>query len=354
MQEIEIAGHKIGPGHPCFIIAEVGVNHNGSVEMAKRLIDAAAVAGVDAVKFQTFKAERLASPGAPKAEYQSQRTKATESQLEMLRRLELPPDAFRELQSYCQRQGLLFLSTPFDEGSVDLLNELNVPAFKIGSGEITNPPLLEYIALKKKPVILSTGMSSLSEVDQAIKVIHGAGQKNQLILLHCVSCYPANPADVNLKAIQTMAEIFQVPVGYSDHTLGVEIAVAAVALGACVIEKHFTLDRDLPGPDHQASLEPRELKEMVRTIRNVEKALGHGAKRPTDSELSMRHLARRSLVAIRAIPEGVKITRDMIAFTRPGSGIAPSGLSSILGRFPSRPIEAGEILVWELFQPEGS
>jgi N,N'-diacetyllegionaminate synthase len=262
MNEVEIAGSAIGFGHPCFVIAEAGVNHNGDLDTALQLVDAAAAAGADAVKFQTFKADRMISVAAPKAEYQMQTTDASESQLDMVRTLELSPQAHRDLSAYSRERGLLFMSTPFDEESVDLLEELEVPVFKIGSGEITNLPFLEYIARKQRPIILSTGMSYLGEVDEAVKELRNAGCR-QLLLLHCVSNYPAAPADANLRAMETMRMAFQVPVGYSDHTPGIEVSLAAVALGACAIEKHFTVDKNLPGPDHRASLEPSELAALI-------------------------------------------------------------------------------------------
>lgn len=331
MKEIEFANHAIGPTHPCFVIAEAGVNHNGDIHLAKQLVNVAADAGADAVKFQTFKAERVVSVNAPKAEYQLETTDTAESQLDMIRRLELSPDAHRELQAYCQERGILFMSTPFDKESVDLLDELGVPVFKIGSGEITNWPLLEYIAQKGKPIILSTGMSYLSEVDEAVRVIYETGNE-ELVLLHCVSNYPADPSDANLRAMQTMATAFQVPVGYSDHTPGIEVPLAAVALGACVIEKHFTLDKELPGPDHKASLEPEELVNMVRGIRIVELSLGHGRKVPADSESNTVAVARRSLVAAQDILAGTKLTEELIAIKRPGIGFPPAMHSYLIGR----------------------
>ena len=343
--EVEIRGRKIGPGHPCFIIAEAGVNHNGDIQMARRLVDVAVDAGADAIKFQTFKAERVVSATAPKAEYQMQTTNASESQLEMLRALELPHEAHAQLQAYCQERGVLFMSTPFDKGSVDLLDGLEVPVFKVPSGEVTSWPFLEYIAGKGKPMILSTGMSYLSEVDQAIRVIRNAGC-NQLVVLHCVSNYPTDPADTNLRAMQTMATAFGVPVGYSDHTQGIEVPLAAVAMGASVIEKHFTLDRSLPGPDHLASLEPDELVAMIRGIRNVDAALGHGRKEPAPSETNTAEVARRSLAAEVDLPKGAVIQADMITLLRPGTGIPPTMLDNVVGRRLRRILKAGELIDW--------
>ncbi len=333
------------PQQPTFIIAEAGVNHNGDIENAKKLIDIAATAGADSVKFQTFKAERLVSATAPKAEYQMQTTDPSESQQEMIRRLELSLEAHQELNSYCQKQGILFMSTPFDKQSADLLDELGMPAFKIGSGEVTNLPLLEYIANKGKPLILSTGMSHFGEVDEAVRAIKNVGC-SQLILLHCVSNYPANPTDANLKAMETMATAFKLPVGYSDHTPGIEVALAAVALGACVIEKHFTLDKNLPGPDHKASLDPHELEALVKGIRIVEQALGNGLKQPKPSENNTRAVARRSLAAACDIQPGTVITSDVLTALRPASGISPVMIKHLLGRKAKNMMSSGQLLTW--------
>jgi N,N'-diacetyllegionaminate synthase len=346
---IKVAERLVGPGHPCFVIAEAGVNHNGDLDIALRLIDTAADAGADAVKFQTFKAEHVISAAAPKAEYQVQTTDPTESQLDMVRRLELSHDAHRKLSIYCQTRGILFMSTPFDEDSVDLLDELGVPVFKVGSGEITNWPFLEYIARKGKPIILSTGMSYLGEVDEAVRVIRDAGC-NQLLLLHCVSSYPADPADANLRAMQTMSAAFQMPVGYSDHTLGIDVALAAVALGACVIEKHFTLNKNLPGPDHQASLEPHELTALVEGIRTVETALGHGHKRPAASEANTATVARRSLIAARDIASGTVLTEELIGIKRPGTGLPPAMYPYLIGRTVRTTIQADTLLTLEMLE----
>jgi N-acetylneuraminate synthase len=351
MQQVRIGNKSIGPGQPVFVIAEAGVNHNGDLKMARALIDVAVEAGADAVKFQTFRAERLVTPDAPKAEYQLQTSGDSESQFEMLRRLELSADAHRELQSYCHERGIIFLSTPFDEEAVDLLDELGVPAFKISSGDLTNSPLLEHVAGRGKPVILSTGMSELSELIEAVSVLNLAGCENP-VLLHCVSNYPAAPDEVNLRAMQTMRSAFDVPVGFSDHTEGIDVALAAVATGACVIEKHFTLDRTLEGPDHRASLEPAELRELVRSIRRVEKALGSGRKVPTASEMETARVARRSLVAARDIPAGATLERDMVVMRRPGTGLSPAALDTILGQQTTREIAAGTLLEQDMFFPQ--
>ena len=346
---VDIAGREVGPGFPCFIIAEAGVNHNGSLEMARQLIDVAAQAGADAVKFQTFKAEKVISPQAPKAAYQLQTTDAGESQLDMVKRLELPFDAFRDLYDYCQAKDILFMSTPFDEESADFLADLGVDVFKIPSGEITNLPFLAHIARKGKPMIVSTGMSYLGEVEAAVRTIEEAGN-HDFVLLHCVSNYPADPVDVNLRAMRTLATAFGVPVGYSDHTLGIGVAIAAVALDACVIEKHFTLDRGLPGPDHRASLELGELTVLVQGIRTVEAALGHGRKEPAASEANTTAVARKSLVAARDIPAGAVLTKEMIAIKRPGTGLLPAMRSYLVGRTVRQTISAGTLLSLEMLE----
>ena len=347
MKTIDIGGRKIGPGQPCFVLAEAGVNHNGDLGLARQLVDVAAQAGADAVKFQTFKADRVVSAATPKAQYQLQTTSPAESQLDMLQRLELSPEASKEICRYCRTRNVLFMSTPFDEESVDLLDELGVPAFKIASGEITNLLFLEYVARKGKPVILSTGMSYLSEVDEAVRAIRSVGC-DQVALLHCISAYPTDPEDVNLRALQTLTAAFQVPTGFSDHTLGIEIPLAAVAMGACVIEKHFTLDQSLPGPDHRMSLPPAEFAGMVRAIRKVEVALGDGQKRPASSEADVRRTARRSLVAACDIPAGARIEKRMVTAKRPGTGLAPHLLEQVVGRIAKRRIVSQESLDWEI------
>jgi N,N'-diacetyllegionaminate synthase len=342
-----IGERMVGPGAPCLVIAEAGVNHNGSLDMALRLVDAAAEAGADVVKFQTFKSEQVVSPVAPKANYQLETTGSSESQLEMVKKLELPPAAFADIQQHCHRRGIVFLSSPFDRDSVDLLQSLGVVAFKIGSGELTNLPFLSYVAAKGKPLILSTGMSNLDEVAIAVDAVKAAGNRD-LVVLHCVSNYPAAPSSVNLRAMKTLEEKFAVPVGYSDHTEGIVIPLAAVSLGASVIEKHFTLDRSLPGPDHRASLEPRELAEMVRGIRAVEAALGDGVKKPMDEELSTAAVARRSLVAACDLHAGTVLTENMIAIRRPGTGLSPAFLPQLIGRRLQHDLTAGNLFTLEM------
>jgi N-acetylneuraminate synthase len=346
-----IDGYSIGIGCPCFVIAEAGVNHNGELEKALALVNAAKEARADAVKFQTFCAERLVCKNAPKARYQVETTGANESQCEMLKRLELSPDDHRRLLDHCREIGILFLSSPFDEQDADFLESLGVPAYKIPSGELTNLPYLAHIARKGKPMIVSTGMATLGEVETAIETIRAAGNPD-LALLHCVSNYPAAPQDVNLRAMLTLQQAFGAPVGYSDHVRSNEISIAAVALGACIIEKHFTLDRDLPGPDHRASLEPHELVTLVKAIRNVEKALGTGCKRPTNSEAETASVARKSLTAACDIPAGSLITEEMLTVKRPGTGLPPSMRPYIMGRRVRTDLPGGGVLRGSLIKLE--
>ena len=349
MKPFEINQHKIGPGRPTFFIAEAGVNHNGQLLLAEQLVDIAVDAGADAVKFQTFRATQLASSLANKADYQKQTTSPVESQLEMLRRLELSEDVFRDVQNHCQSRGIIFLSTAFDERSVDFLADLHVPAFKIPSGEITNSPLLEHVAAKGKPVILSTGMATLAEVDQAMRCLNQSGA-SQIALLQCVSEYPADVSAMNLRAMASLSDCFDVPVGLSDHSLGTEVSIAAVALGASIIEKHFTSDKSLLGPDHSASLEPTELKMLVTAIRNVELALGDGVKQPTPEELRNAAVVRRSLVAAVNLAAGSSLERSMVAFKRPGTGISVQILPYLLGRKLRCSVEAGAMLELGMFE----
>lgn len=333
-----------------FIIAEAGVNHNGDIDTALRLVDMAKKAGADAIKFQTFKSERLVAFSTPKAKYQKANTGSNESQLEMLKRLELTNDNFKRLFSYCRKKGIIFISTAFDENGADMLGRLGMNIFKIPSGEITNKPLIQHIAAKNKPIILSTGMSYLNEVEKAVRWIYDiwnkSGFNQQLTLLHCVSNYPAHAEDVNLYAMNTLKTAFGLSVGYSDHTLGMEMPIAAVAMGAKVIEKHFTLDRNMKGPDHKASLEPDELKAMVKAIRNVERAMGNGIKRPAESEEETRIIARRSLVAKRDIKKGDVIRSGDIIIKRPGSGILPEFKGTIKGMKAGKNIKADSVIKW--------
>ena len=336
---VEIGGRGIGDGAPPFLIAEVGVNHNGSPETALRLVDAAAVAGADAVKFQTFSAEALATARAPLAEYQ-RRGSASGSQLEMLRALELPREALRAARDRAVELAITFLSTPFDLPSVQLLADLGVPAYKVGSGDLTNLILLRAVAARRRPLIVSTGMATLAEVEAAVAAVRAAGDP-PLILLHCTSAYPAAAADANLRAMATLRERFGVPVGYSDHTLGVATAIAAVALGAAVVEKHLTLDRSLSGPDHAASLEPAEFAEMAAGLRDAHAALGDGRKEPRSGEADTTLASRRSLVAARAVKAGAPIAAGDIDARRPAGGISPMRLDEVVGRRAARDLVPG-------------
>ncbi len=326
-----------------FIIGEAGVNHNGSLELAKRMIDAAKDAGVDAVKFQTFVSENLVSCFAEKAEYQKAATGAAENQLEMIKKLELSYDDFRALKSYAEKLDIIFLSTPFDIDSIDFLAELGMDIFKIPSGEITNLPYLIRIGNLKRKVILSTGMSSISDINEAVTILQNAGT-GDITLLHCNTAYPTPYEDVNLHAMNTLHETFHLPVGYSDHTNGIEVSIAAAALGAVVIEKHFTLDRTMEGPDHKASLEPDELKQMVQAIRHIEQALGSSEKQPTGSELVNRDIARKSIVAKCGIKAGTVFTEDNITVKRPGNGISPMKWFEVLGQKAPRDFIQDELI----------
>ena len=315
-----------------FIIAEAGVNHNGSVDLAKRLIDVAYNSGADAVKFQTFKAENLVSKNAQKADYQKQTTDASESQFDMIKKLELDADIHKELITYCQEKNIMFLSTPFDSESIDLLSDLGLQIFKIPSGEITNLPYLRHIGSLDKQVVLSTGMSNLNEVGDALTVLINSGtSKENITVLHANTMYPTPMEDVNLNAMLTMQREFSVAVGYSDHTLGIEVDIAAVAMGASIIEKHFTLDKTMDGPDHRASLEPEELKAMVSSIRNIEKALGSSEKKPSSSESINISIARKSIVASRSISKGEVFSENNIAIKRPGNGLSPMKWYDVIG-----------------------
>jgi len=327
------------------IIAEAGVNHNGELPLACQLIDVAAAAGVDWVKFQTFSADQLVTKNAKKADYQNQVTDYSESQHAMIRKLELTRGMHLDLIKHCKSQGIQFFSTGFDQKSIDLLVELGLDCFKIPSGEITNLPYLRHVGQYGKSVILSTGMATMDEIEAALDAIEEAGTPRSLItVLHCNTEYPTPISDVNLRAMLTIRDTFGVQVGYSDHTLGIEIPIAAVALGATVIEKHFTLDRDLPGPDHKASLEPDELKAMVSSIRNIEKAMGDGIKSPSVSEAKNKPSARKSLVAACSIRKGEDFSEFNLAVKRPGTGLSPMLWDQVLGRKSPRDFEADELV----------
>jgi len=328
-----------------FIIAEAGVNHNGDITLAKKLIDAASEAGADAVKFQTFKAENLVSKNASKAEYQKNTTDANESQFEMIKKLELDLQTHRELIAYSKEKNILFLSTPFDLESVDMLHNLGLEIFKIPSGELTNLPYLRKIGALNKQVILSTGMANMDEIADAISLLHSSGTKKESItVLHANTEYPTPMEDVNLKAMLSIRDTFNVACGYSDHTLGIEVDIAAVALGASCIEKHFTLDKTMQGPDHKASLEPHELIAMVKAIRNIEKALGDGVKKPSKSETANIKIARKSIVAKTDIKKGAIFSEENITVKRPGNGISPMKWDEIMGSTASKDYEEDELI----------
>ncbi|MFH1742922.1 MAG: N-acetylneuraminate synthase [bacterium] len=324
-----IADREIGHGRPVFIVAEGGVNHNGRVELALELVDAAARAGADAIKFQTFRAEELASTDLPQAEYQKR--SGVKSQREMLKELELPTEAYPLLAEACREKGIIFFSTPFDGDSLDLLIGLDVPAIKVPSGEVTNHPFLKQIALSNKPVLLSTGMADLEEVWSAVAVIRRNGDP-PLAILHCTTSYPASSESINLRAMQTLEAKFHVPVGLSDHSEGIDIPLAAVAQGAVIIEKHFTLSRDLPGPDHRCSLEPDDMARMVAGIRKIELALGTGEKKPHSSEEEVKRLVRRHLAFKRDLRAGNVVGMDDLVATRCGGEVYPSQIESVVGR----------------------
>lgn len=371
---LQIGTRSIGVGHPCFIIAEAGVNHNGDIDLAKKLIDAAKEAGADAIKFQTFHAENLVTPDAKQAPYQLANLGKEESQYAMLKRLELSPSQFRELAAYASDSGIIFLSTPFSEEDADVIEEL-VPAYKIPSGEITNIPYLLHMAQKRKPIILSTGMSSLEEVQAAVDAIYSTGNRN-IVVLHSTSNYPPSDESINLNAMLTLGKVLDVPVGYSDNGHGTRdemmagtiksmtggttqasaailpllAPIIAVALGACVIEKHFTLDKTMSGPDHKASLSPSELMAMVQAIRKTQTLLGSGEKKCTAEELANQAVVRKSLVARVAIHVGTTITQKMLTAKRPGTGISPASFLSIIGRKTKREIMENELISWEMVE----
>lgn len=326
-----------------FIIAEAGVNHNGSFELAKKLVDKAVWAGADCIKFQTFNSKNLVSKNAQKAEYQKKTTDSSESQLDMLKKLELSKEEFVELRDYCNQKEIMFLSTPFDLESIDFLASIGVRTWKIPSGEITNYPFLRAIGKRKESVIMSTGMCTLDEVRDTIKVLKDFGTTD-ITLLHCTTEYPAPYDSVNLNAMLTLQNEFAFKVGYSDHTNGIEIPVAAVAMGATVIEKHFTLDKNMEGPDHKASLEPDELKQMVQSIRNVEAALGDETKQPSDVEKKNIAIARKSIVAACDIKKGEMFTEENLTAKRPGNGISPMNWAEVLGKIAKRDFSEDELI----------
>lgn len=328
-----------------FIIAEAGVNHNGSIELAKKLIDVASEAGADAVKFQTFKAENLVSKNAQKAEYQKETTDKNESQFDMIKKLELDVNTHQELIAYCKEKNIMFLSTPFDHDSIELLNDLGLEIFKIPSGEITNLPYLKHIGKLGKKVVLSTGMADIGEIEDALDVLMESDtKKDNIIVLHANTQYPTPMEDVNLKAMVTIGNTFDIAFGYSDHTLGIEVDIAAVAMGASCIEKHFTLDKTMEGPDHKASLEPDELRAMVSAIRNIELALGSSIKKPSKSETPNKSIARKSIVAKTAIKKGEILSKENLAIKRPGNGINPMRWDEIVGTVAQKDYSEDELI----------
>lgn len=339
------------PDRRPFVIAEAGVNHNGQLQTAKQLIDAASEAGADAVKFQAFNTEQLVSPQTSKARYQKEHADASQSQYEMLKTLELSRSAHNELQEYCDQKNIRFLSTPYDPQSADFLDEIGVPFFKIGSSDTNNYPFLKYIAGKQKPIILSTGMSTLSEVGSAVEAITEQGQNENLVLLHCTSNYPANPRNVHLRAMKTLKAAFQHPVGYSDHTTGTSIPAAATALGACVIEKHFTLDKTMDGPDHAASLEPDQLQQMIKNVRTVRTALGSPEKKPVSSERKHRETVRKSIITTQNLGKGTCISEQNVTIKRPGTGIDPGNLDLVCGIPVQEDLSKNTPLQWHHLKP---
>ena len=326
-----------------YIIAEAGVNHNGDINLAKKLIDEAKKSGADAVKFQTFKAEKLVTKTAMKADYQNKNDKSSQSQYEMLKKLELSYDNFRELLQYCEVVGIDFLSSAFDLESIDFLDNLGMNLFKVPSGEITNLPYLKKIAQTGKQVIISTGMSTYGDIEAALEVLY-ENNAEDVIVLHCNTEYPTPMGDVNLTAMKSIETAFNVKVGYSDHTIGIEIPVAAVALGACVIEKHFTLDKTMDGPDHKASLNPAELTDMVTAIRNVEMALGHGVKKLSNSEKNNLDIVRKSIVANEDIVEGDVFTEDNLTVKRPGTGLSPMEWENVIGKTATKSFAEDDVI----------
>ena len=339
---IKIGNKFIGPNQPVFIIAEAGVNHNGNFKIAKKLINEAARAGVDAIKFQTFNPDTLVTKIASKAQYQSKKA-PKENQYEMLWGLILPREWHKKLKNYAEKRGLIFLSTPFSVDDANFLIKIGMPAIKVSSSDTNNIPYLQHISKKMVPIILSTGMSDIEEIKESVKTMQRSGAKN-IIVLHCTTNYPTPFEEANLKAIQTLQQDLGLISGFSDHTLGIEAPIAAVAFGAKVIEKHFTLDKKMVGPDHQASLEPTELKEMVRSIRNIERSIGSGIKKPFQSELAIASSARKSVVAARFIPAGKKIVADDLALKRPGTGLRPKYYFEIIGALAKNNIKTDDLI----------
>lgn len=333
---ILINKRRVGYGLPVFIIAEAGVNHNGSLKNALKLVDVASRVGADAIKFQTFKAEEVTTAESEMVEYQKKNVGGKKNQLDMLKKLELKDKFYEPIIKHCKKRNIIFLSTPHGGyKSVDFLKALNMPAFKFGSGDLTNLPVLEYVAKLKRPIILGTGMATMKEIKEAIQQIQKTGN-NKIIVLHCTTDYPTELRDVNLRAMQSMMKEFGILIGYSDHTLGIQTSIMATTLGACIIEKHFTLDRNMPGPDHKASLEPEELAEMIRGVRDVDVIMGSKIKKPTKNEQKHKASARKSVVTSMSIKRGVKITKNKLAIKRPGTGIEPKLINKVIGKKAKR------------------
>lgn len=357
--QMKIGDHTVGQGHRPLVIAEAGVNHNGDIALAHKLVDAAANAGADAVKFQAFRAEFLVTPEAPRANYQAANTGSNESQFSMLKALELTQADFASLKDQCDKRGILFLCTPFDQPSADMIAELGVQAMKIPSGEVTNTVFLRHLAKLQLPLILSTGMATLEEIKEAAATIRTVAKDQKrgepaLVVLHCVSSYPAAPSQMNLRVMHTLAGELEVAAGLSDHTLGTHMAMAAAAMGAAVIEKHFTLDCSLPGPDHRASLEPDQLAVMVQGIKDVYAGLGDGVKAVSSDELTTASLVRRSIAAAVAIPKGTVLTLEMLMTLRPAGGIEPARIDDVLGQKTTRDIAPMQVLAWSDLNVTGS
>lgn len=343
-ESVRIKDFKIGRKHPCFIIAEAGVNHNGDIDIAHKLVDAAKLAGVDAVKFQSFKSEALVTPLSRKADYQLKTTDGDHSQLSMLKKLEIPASDQARIKKYCDEKGILYLCTPYEQESADQLEHIGVDAYKIASTDIANIPFLRYLAKKNIPVLLSTGMSDLGDVEKSVNALKTNGLEGKIIILQCTSEYPAPFKDINLLAMQTMETAFHCPVGFSDHTPGIGASPWAVAAGACVIEKHFTLDRHMDGPDHKASINPKEMKELVETIRNVELALGDGIKNIMPSEAKNKLKMQKSLVTMNKLSAGQTIQPEDLTCKRPGTGLPPAWIDRVTGMQAAKDIAKDQVL----------
>jgi N-acetylneuraminate synthase/N,N'-diacetyllegionaminate synthase len=343
----EIDGRRIGPGHEPFLILEVGINHNGDMDQVKKMIDVAANSGADAVKFQTFRAAEFVSDPLATYTYQSQGRQVTESMLGMFQRYELSPDQWKQIVLWCEQSKIMFFSTPQNPSDLDfLLKTTRLPAIKVGSDDLTNIGLMRYYASKSLPMIISAGMAYLSEIESAVRAIRETGN-SRLAVLHCVSSYPAPAEDLHLNKMATISRAFDVPVGFSDHTVGPLGAVAAVAMGACIVEKHFTLDKNLPGPDHRFSADPREVKEWVHAIRNTYRSLGQSIVEPTTDEMEMRKIARRSVVAARDLAQGEILKLEDLAFKRPGTGIPPAHVSYLVGHRVRRDLRKDDLVTFE-------